>query len=105
MGRQGGLKKSVSLSRDDVGSDWPLIRYLLDDAVYSELYVNYIEETVSGVFNPDKIAEKCQRLADLIAPYVTQDSSTTAFESAVQVLINRVYERFEATTAFLAAGE
>jgi spore coat protein H len=102
VGRQGVSRRSVSLDRDEIGQDWPLIRYLLDDPVYYERYINYIEETINGVFNPDTIAERCQALAELIAPYVGQGSSATAFESAVQELIDRVYERFEVASTFLA---
>jgi spore coat protein H len=96
--------RSLSLSRDEVTEQWPLIRYLLDDPVYRERYVGYIGETVNGAFNPDKIAEKCRELAEMIEPYVIKDSSKAGFESAVQELIDRVYQRYQAATTFLAAG-
>jgi spore coat protein H len=102
---RGEMGDRVSLDKDDVGQDWPLIRYLLDDPVYHERYVRYIKATINGAFNADEVAEKCQELAELIAPYVAVDAGEAAFESAVQVLINRVYERFEAATNFLAAEE
>jgi spore coat protein H len=105
MGAPGrGMGGSASLGREEIGQNWPLIRYLLDDPVYYDRYVDYIEEAINGAFNPDKIAEKCQELAELIAPYAAQESSTSDFNSAVQELINRVYERFEAATTFLADG-
>jgi spore coat protein H len=97
--RPGG---SLSLSRDEVTEQWPLIRYLLDDPVYHQRYVGYIEETINGAFNPDKIAEKCRELEEMIEPYVI-DSSKAGFESAVQEMIECVYERYEAAAAFLAA--
>jgi spore coat protein H len=103
-GGRGGMGANASLSRDEVGQNWPLIRYLLDDPVYYERYLAYIEETLNGSFNPDEVAEKCRELAELIAPYAAQDSGETAFESTVQQLINRVYERFEVATNFLATG-
>jgi spore coat protein H len=100
----GGTRGNISLSRQEVGQNWPLIRYLLDDPVYYERYIKYIEETINGAFNPDKLAELCQELAELIEPYVTQDTSNAAFETAVQELIDRIYERFEVASTFLAAG-
>jgi spore coat protein H len=100
----GGVRGKASLGREEVGQNWPLIRYLLDDPVYYERYIEYIEETINGAFNPDEMAEKCQELAELIVPYVAKDTDEAAFESAVHVLIDRVYERFEAATTFLAAG-
>jgi spore coat protein CotH len=96
--------RTLSLSRDEVTDQWPLIRYLLDDPVYYERYTNYIEETINGAFNPDRITEKCRALEEMIEPYATQNSSTTAFTSAVQELIDRVHARYEAAAAFLAAG-
>jgi spore coat protein H len=108
MGRPGGVRaprdgmvRNISLGRAEVGQNWPLIRYLLDDTVYHSRYIDYIEETISGPFNPDKLVEKCQELAELIAPYATKESSEVAFESAVQELINRINERYQAVTAFL----
>jgi spore coat protein H len=99
---RGGMGRSVSLGMDEVGQNWPLIRYLLDDPVYHDRYIDYIEETVNGAFNPETLEGKCQELAELIAPYATEETGKAAFESAVQELINRIYERYQAATAFLA---
>jgi spore coat protein CotH len=101
---RGGMGVSASLRREDIGENWPLIRYLLDDPVYYDRYIDYIEETINDVFNPDKMEEKCWAMAELIVPYAAKESGEAAFESAVQELINRIYERFEAASAFLAAG-
>jgi spore coat protein H len=97
-----GLGLNVSLGREEVGQNWPLIRYLLDDPVYHERYIDYLEKTINGAFNPDKLVEKCQKLAELIAPYAAKETGEAAFESAVQELIDRINERYQAATAFLA---
>jgi hypothetical protein len=94
---------SASLGRAEVGENWPLIRYLLDDPIYYERYIGYIDGTIKGAFNPKKIEEKCNRMAELIEPYVAKESSEAAFESAVQELINRIYERVKAANTFLDA--
>jgi spore coat protein H len=104
MGKIGAKRGNVSLDKEEVGENWPLIRHLLDDPLYHDRYIDYIEETVDGVFDPEKMEEKCQELAKLIAPYAVRESGKVAFESAVQGLINRIYERFESAATFLAAG-
>jgi spore coat protein H len=109
MGRPGGLRATgggvrgnVSLDKDEVGRNWPLIRYLLDDPVYHRCYIDYLEETVSDVFVPETLEQECWRLAELIAPYAAPESGEAAFSSAVQELINRIYERYQVATDFLA---
>jgi len=98
----GGMGRNISLERNEVGQNWPLIRYLLDDPVYRDRYINYIEETINGPFNPETLEKECQKLTDLISPYVAKESSEVIFESAVQELIDRIYERYQAATTFLA---
>ena len=100
----GGTRGNISLGKEEVGQNWPLIRYLLDDPVYYDLYTDYIGETINGVFNPETLENKCKELAELIAPYAAKESSEATFESAVQELIDRIYERYQATTTFLATG-
>ena len=64
----------MSLDLESVGSDWPLIRYLMDDPVYHEIYVQYVEETINSAFEPAKMTAAYQTLYDLIAPYVVGES-------------------------------
>jgi spore coat protein H len=101
---RGGMGRNVSMGRDETGQNWPLIRYLLDDPVYYDRYINYIEETINGPFNPKTLEKECQELAELIAPYAAKESGEAAFELAVQELINRIHERYQAATTFLASG-
>lgn len=106
LGIRGGREAyggGMGLERDEVGQNWPLIRYLLDDPVYHGRYVEYIEETINGPFNPETLEKKCQELAELISPYAAKESGEATFESAVQELINRIYERYEAATDFLVS--
>jgi hypothetical protein len=101
----GGRDRVVSLDKADVGDNWPLIRYLLDDPVYYELYLEYLEETLEGPFNPDQMAEIYQTLADLIAPYAADDVEESTFNAAVQQLIDHAYERADAVEVFLSSVE
>ena len=102
---RGGMNRNVSLDKAEVGENWPLIRYLLDDPVYYEQYVNYLAETVEGPFNPDHMAEIYQSMADLIAPYASADVGEETFNNAVQALIDHAYERAEAVETFLSEQE
>jgi len=97
-----GPGRTVTLDRDDIGANWPLIRYLLDDPVYCERYAGYIEEAIAGPFDPETLERECRDMAKLIAPYAAAESGRAAFDSAVQQLIDRIYERNKAAAAFVA---
>ncbi|MDD5509743.1 MAG: CotH kinase family protein [Dehalococcoidales bacterium] len=101
LGIVGEGKSSASLGREEIGRDWPLIRYLLDDPIYYNRYVDYIRETIEGPFDPAKLEVKCRTLAELIAPYIAEESGEAAFESGVERLINRIYERYQVAGDFL----
>ena len=105
VGDRGSGNRSVSLDKSDINENWPLIRYLLDDPVYYGLYLDYLEETVEGPFNPDQMAETYQTLADLIAPYAAADVGEATFNAAVQQLIDHAYQRSEAVQEFLSSVE
>ncbi len=106
QGRGGpGGDRNVSLDKADVGENWPLIRNLLDDPVYYDMYLEYLAETIAESFNPDKMAEKYQTLADLIAPYAAADVGEEAFETAVQQLIDHAYQRTDEVASFLSSVE
>jgi len=104
-GNRGGGGRNVSLDKADVNDNWPLIRYLLDDPVYYQLYLGYLAETVEGPFNPDHMAETYQNLADLIAPYAAADVGEDAYDVAVQQLIDHAYQRTKAVDEFLSSLE
>lgn len=93
--------RTLSLGRDEVTDQWPLIRYLLDDPVYHERYLELMSETLDGAFDPDTLKEKVQELAILIAPYVGQDNNTAAFQSAVSQLLERIEVQYNTSAAFL----
>jgi hypothetical protein len=95
----------VSLDKADVDDSWPLIRYLLDDPVYYDLYLDYLAETVAGPFEPDHIAQAYRTWAELIEPYAAVDVGEEAFDAAVQELIEHAYQRADAVRAFLSTSE
>jgi spore coat protein H len=102
--------RMTSMDLESVGDNWPLIRYLMDDPVYHSLYVDYVEETIHGPFEPTKMAQTYQRLHDLIQPFVTgeageedgaQLSSTNAFDSSVDELIAHAESRYSAAESYI----
>ena len=107
-----GNRGNTELGLDTVSSDWPLIRTLMDDPVYSALYDSYVEETVSGAFEPEAMAATYTELHELIAPYVTGEngeiegytnlSSAEAFDTSLSELIDHATARSEAVAAYLA---
>ena len=50
---------------------WPLIRFLLDDAVYLKTYKKELKAAIEGSFALAKVHAKMDAFHALIAPYVT----------------------------------
>ena len=108
---RGGRGRGVrELDLAGVGEEWPLIRLLMDDPVYLEAYQNYLEETIQGAFQPEKLAAVYREYHDLIAPYVqaevegyTQLDSIDSFNQSVEELIQHAKERYAAVQEYLAA--
>ena len=117
MGRGGGMGEfgnNAAFDQAGIGDNWPLIRYLMDDPVYHDLYVLYIEQTINDTFEPTQMEERFQRLHDLIAPYVEAEiegysnlSSLEAFENSITELVNHVNQRNVLAEEYLSmqAGE
>lgn len=97
-----GGRNSVTLDRANVGDNWPLIRYLLDDPTYYDLYLSYLESTANDLFNPDTMTSRYQELAAIIAPVANQNNNQATFEAAIQTLITLTGERYQAVLDFLA---
>jgi hypothetical protein len=98
-----GLRPPHELDQSTVDDGWPLIRLLLDDPVYRELYRAHVEDFAAGAFHPDSIRERLQHQHDLIAPYVTGSEGEQApytllnnpdsFESSLEYLFDHVERR------------
>lgn len=97
-GANGPGGHNVSLDKAEVSDNWPLIRYLLDDPIYTNRYLSYLEEA-GTLLNSEAVAAKIQNLAGLLRPYADEPEM---FDSAVQSLAQRTKERAQAVTDFLA---
>lgn len=104
MNNMGGGKmgNTLSFSMEEVGDDWPLIRYIMDVDEYRETYDAYVEMVVTSVFTPENMEPMYSSYASLISPYVTQEGGdTTAFNNAITALIQTVSERQAAAWEYL----
>jgi spore coat protein H len=99
-----GMKRTVTLGKEDIGPNWPLIRFLMDDPVYHERYNGFLEETINSVFIPAKLEKKCRAWAELIAPYAAAVPGQPSVEAAFQALINKINTQYQSVVAYLAAG-
>jgi hypothetical protein len=109
-GRRGSDPTDVMMS--DVGNDWPLVRFLLDDPVYEAAYLAYVAETVDGAFEEERVVAMAQAYHDLIAPYVMGEDGEQAphsnlrnqaeFQSGGAALIAHIRGRQQAVRQVLA---
>jgi spore coat protein H len=107
QGGQGGFPggRISSLDRAETGSNWPLIRFLLDDPTY---YASYIEAMKSVVgegraIDASAMEAKYQQIAELIGPYLEQELGAEQFQTAVQQLSEQTQQRVKVAEEFLAS--
>lgn len=104
-GKQGG---ALSLSLSEVGSKWPLIRYLMNDSNYQQIYDEYLLEFSEGVFAPEKMTALYSQYYDLLKEYAYAESSPytfirndAAFDAAIEELKQHVQTRASAIQSYL----
>lgn len=98
---RGPGRGSTSLDKSDVGTNWPLIRYLMDDGTYYRRYIDYMREAVGGVFEPEGVVAKYEQLAAILASRVPA-TSASSFDSAVRDLSQTTRTQAAAVRNFLA---
>jgi spore coat protein CotH len=97
-----GKKTPLSLTFNEVGEDWPLIRYLIDENEYRTEYVSNVQDVVD-MLSTDEFEQRIYELHDMIEPYVIGEfgevegftflSSEKAFTSSVDTLIEHIQSR------------
>ncbi len=60
----------LSFSFEEIGDEWPLIRYIYDDIGYREEYQKYIRVFLNEIFIPVRMRQKYQEAFNLIKDYV-----------------------------------
>lgn len=109
--QQGGGRSAVSLAMTEVGTGWPLIRYIAADPIYYARYKQYVRTFTDTVFTTAKMNELFDKYTTLITPYVngtekevapyTNLTNTAAFTSALAVLKQHVVTRNQDVNTFL----
>ncbi|MDO7170666.1 CotH kinase family protein [Mariniflexile sp. AS56] len=105
-GKQGG---ALALDFSDLNAtQWPLIGYLYQDAVYKAKYDTYVQEVVNGPFNMNTMQSLYTTYATLIEPYATSEISgytflktSSDFQSAISTLKTHVSSRTTAVNNYL----
>jgi hypothetical protein len=89
-------------------SQWPLIGYLYQDAVYKAKYNTYVQEVVNGPFNVNTMQSLYTTYGALIQPYATTEvsgytflNSSSDFQTAVNTLKSHVSSRTSAVSTYL----
>ncbi len=100
IGQGAAFGSPPSMSLDEITADWPLIRFLMDDPIYRDRYLDAVAEVGSGLASPAAFEERLRAHHDLIAPYVETEvapysclSSQEAFEGSVSQLVDYVASR------------
>jgi hypothetical protein len=101
----------VQLSLAGVGTNWPLIRYIADDAVYYAKYKAYVKEFNTTVFTTAKMNELFDKNTALITPYVNGNekeqapysnlTSLSNFTAALPLLKQHIVSRNQAANDFV----
>ncbi|NOS92604.1 MAG: CotH kinase family protein, partial [Cyclobacteriaceae bacterium] len=110
--RSGPGGGSVALQLSTVGSGWPLIRYVADDATYYAKYKTYVRSFTDDVFTSTKMDALFTKYHTMISPYVmgpeetevskyTHLTSGSAFSSELATLKQHVISRKQAVDAFV----
>lgn len=92
----GGMGRS-SLDKADVGANWPLIRFLMDDPSYHAQYVAALRELQAGPFDQAKLLARYQAYAAILRPVA--DSS---FDAGLQALIDATTKQEAAIKTYLS---
>jgi len=65
-----GFGGPLSVMMDEIGENWPLIRFLLDDPVYRAQYVDALRATLGGAYDKRAFDARAAQLHALIEPHV-----------------------------------
>jgi spore coat protein CotH len=106
-----GPGNAISLTMNEVGTGWPLINYIANDAVYFEKYKSHMRDFKNGIFTESTIGAMIDKYYDLITPFVvgtdgeqpkyTHLSSASAFTAERSALKTHVSNRIALINQFL----
>lgn len=95
--------RTLTPGRSEVTDRWPLIRFLLDDPVYRQEYLDCMNQALSGACNPQRLEKACLGYTAIISPYIDA-AGKDAFREAVNTLTGRIYQFSQSASDFLKTG-
>lgn len=106
-----GPGNALSLTMNEVGTGWPLINYIANDAVYFEKYKSHMRDFKNGVFQQNTLDAMIDKYYDLITPFVvgangeqpnyTHLSNAAAFTAERAAIKTHVSNRIALINQFL----
>lgn len=100
-----GFGRARSLSLEEVGDDWPLIRFLLDDAVYAARYRELVAEVASDVFSIERMKPIYEANAVLLTEALSRVGDEAALAGVADgrdELLAHLERRSQAVAEFLS---
>lgn len=100
----------ITLDMSQITDTCPLVRYVLDDPVYWEKYIDEIRAFYEGPFALTPMLERLKKERDLIMPYVIGEdgelaehtyTNATEFNEAYDDLVDYVQQRHDEIKTFL----
>ncbi len=105
-------RQTLSLGLSEVTDSWPLIRYLLDDPIYTETYRNFVAQSAAEEYDPTWATARFQAAHDLIRSFVIGESgenpnygfvtSEATFDASLSALVAHVQQRQSDVAQFLS---
>ncbi len=103
----------LSIGLTEVGDDWPLIRFLMDDDVYKDQYRLHLHAVVDGPFKVENMVTIYQKYHDLIRPFIAgtgedntdPEISSFTLDQGLNELIYHVKTRNDVVEKYLNSEE
>jgi spore coat protein H len=107
----GAAQNGLSLSMNEVTSNWPLIRYIADDPVYLARYKTFLKSFKDNVFTTTAMNAMLDKYHNMISPYAigaegeqsgyTHLNSSSSFTNALSELKNHIANRRALITSYV----
>jgi spore coat protein CotH len=97
-------RRAVSFDKAEIGEDWPLIRFLLDDPVYRAAYASHLRDIGANVFDVAALDQRYDELAAAVAAHLHGAAAADVFNRAIETLRSITHARRDALAQFLATA-
>jgi len=103
--------RGLSISLNDVSEDWPLIKYLMEQQEYQNIYKEDMKSFVTSIFNSRYMDKRIDRYQDLITPFIVGENgehkgytflnSTNEFYKSIDQLKKHIENRNNIANKYL----